>query len=416
MSRQEDALIAAVCAAPEDDTPRLVCADWLDENGQTERAELIRVEVAIERLPADDPQRRALVWRARELHYHHERAFGAGLPRAVQRFTCHFRRGFVARVCGSVAAFLKAGAALVRHFPLEQADLSDLGGRVADLAAAPALGSLRGLRLDGNEDPGAVELLDSPLLGWLAHLDLDCAALDAAGAARLAGKDRLAQLTSLHPGRLEPSGLRALLRSPHLANLTSLDLQTSDLGAAGVGTLTQATQLGRLTCLNLSYASLGRGWAERLAAWPRLGELTELRLRSCLLGDAGLRRLAAGSRVPRLAALDLFGNGLTPGCVEALLSWPGLDGLTELNLSGNEVGPAALRKLLSSPRLAHLTRLSALGVGAPEEVARVLAEAPGLDRLHTIDVDLGLHGDSPETALLHQRFSPWAFCGALWQI
>src|SRR5262249_29562537 len=137
MTRQEDALLAAVCAAPEDDAPRLVYADWLEDNGQPERAELIRVEVGIERLPADDPQGRPLVWRARALYDQHQHNFGAGLPRAVQHFTWHFRRGFVARVCGTVAAFLKAGAALVRHFPLEQADLSDLGGRVADLAAVP---------------------------------------------------------------------------------------------------------------------------------------------------------------------------------------------------------------------------------------------------------------------------------------
>ena len=40
------ALLAAVLAAPEDDAPRLVYADWLDEHGEGERAELIRVQIA----------------------------------------------------------------------------------------------------------------------------------------------------------------------------------------------------------------------------------------------------------------------------------------------------------------------------------------------------------------------------------
>ena len=44
---QHDALLAAVCAAPDDDLPRLVYADWCDENGQPERAEFIRVQVTI---------------------------------------------------------------------------------------------------------------------------------------------------------------------------------------------------------------------------------------------------------------------------------------------------------------------------------------------------------------------------------
>ena len=37
-----DALIASVLATPDDDAPRLVYADWLDEHGQPERAALIR--------------------------------------------------------------------------------------------------------------------------------------------------------------------------------------------------------------------------------------------------------------------------------------------------------------------------------------------------------------------------------------
>lgn len=40
----EQALLAAVIAKPADDSPRLVYADWLEENGQTERAEVIRYQ------------------------------------------------------------------------------------------------------------------------------------------------------------------------------------------------------------------------------------------------------------------------------------------------------------------------------------------------------------------------------------
>jgi len=37
-----------ICAAPKDDTVRLVYADWLDEHDQAERAEFVRVQVEIE--------------------------------------------------------------------------------------------------------------------------------------------------------------------------------------------------------------------------------------------------------------------------------------------------------------------------------------------------------------------------------
>ncbi len=40
-----DALHASICANPDDDTPRLVFADWLDENGESKRAAFIRASI-----------------------------------------------------------------------------------------------------------------------------------------------------------------------------------------------------------------------------------------------------------------------------------------------------------------------------------------------------------------------------------
>src|SRR5262245_45901678 len=42
-----DAFIRAICSAPEDDTVRLVFADWLEEHGEEERAEFIRVQIEL---------------------------------------------------------------------------------------------------------------------------------------------------------------------------------------------------------------------------------------------------------------------------------------------------------------------------------------------------------------------------------
>lgn len=41
------ALLASVLANPDDDAPRLVMADWFDENGEPERAEFIRLQVKL---------------------------------------------------------------------------------------------------------------------------------------------------------------------------------------------------------------------------------------------------------------------------------------------------------------------------------------------------------------------------------
>jgi uncharacterized protein (TIGR02996 family) len=43
MTEREE-LLSDICANPDDDTPRLVFADWLQENGEPERAEFIRLQ------------------------------------------------------------------------------------------------------------------------------------------------------------------------------------------------------------------------------------------------------------------------------------------------------------------------------------------------------------------------------------
>ncbi|VTT99706.1 Repeat-companion domain protein OS=Isosphaera pallida (strain ATCC 43644 / DSM 9630 / IS1B) GN=Isop_0537 PE=4 SV=1 [Gemmataceae bacterium] len=55
---QHEAFLRAIFDAPDDDTPRLVYADFLQENGEDVRAELIRVQCELARLDDDcDPGR-----------------------------------------------------------------------------------------------------------------------------------------------------------------------------------------------------------------------------------------------------------------------------------------------------------------------------------------------------------------------
>ena len=60
-----------IVANIDDDTPRLVFADWLMENGQDERAEFIRVQVERARLPSWDAAQVRLRLREQELLNQH---------------------------------------------------------------------------------------------------------------------------------------------------------------------------------------------------------------------------------------------------------------------------------------------------------------------------------------------------------
>ena len=61
---QRDALLRAVCENPDDDLPRLVFADWCEENGEPERADFIRTQIELRRPNLTEPQQARLRRRA----------------------------------------------------------------------------------------------------------------------------------------------------------------------------------------------------------------------------------------------------------------------------------------------------------------------------------------------------------------
>ncbi len=92
---EREALLRAVCEFPDDDTPRLVFADWLQKHGEEERAEFIRVQVEGDRgtkvgrfRGPYDPHAQALLER-------HESEWRSGLTDSPGFGWGAFRRGFV---------------------------------------------------------------------------------------------------------------------------------------------------------------------------------------------------------------------------------------------------------------------------------------------------------------------------------
>jgi uncharacterized protein (TIGR02996 family) len=70
-------LLRAVLDAPDDDAPRLVFADWFDDNGLPERAEFVRAQCQIARTdPADRERLLPLAARESELWEANKQAWG----------------------------------------------------------------------------------------------------------------------------------------------------------------------------------------------------------------------------------------------------------------------------------------------------------------------------------------------------
>src|SRR5438477_5170948 len=111
----DDAFLQVVLDRPDDDAPRLVYADWLEERGDP-RGEFIRVQCELARLPADDPRRPELEGREKALLDAHRDAWLAplrGLGADVE-----FRRGFVERLTLTAEQFLADPDAVFGRAPV----------------------------------------------------------------------------------------------------------------------------------------------------------------------------------------------------------------------------------------------------------------------------------------------------------
>jgi uncharacterized protein (TIGR02996 family) len=158
--------LAAIAAEPDDDTHRLVFADWLDENGQPERAELIRVQVEFEPLREDFDSDRAAVLRKREeeLLDHFRGPWHDALQALVgehQRgIGIIHRRGLPERIVLPVQWFLQHAETLRTAYPtLTRLDLFRVNGWGQRLAECPHLEGIRELEIACWTSGGDVEAL-----------------------------------------------------------------------------------------------------------------------------------------------------------------------------------------------------------------------------------------------------------------
>src|SRR5579872_2897546 len=123
---QNDAFIQAIIENPDDESLRLIYADWLDERNDP-RGEFIRVQCELAGMSEDDPRRADLETRERHLLARHEekwveplRHLAGDWDDTLQKFGWKwaFRQGFVEAVGLTAGTFIRAAADLFRLAPI----------------------------------------------------------------------------------------------------------------------------------------------------------------------------------------------------------------------------------------------------------------------------------------------------------
>lgn len=410
------ALLRAVIAQPAEDTPRLVYADWLDENGDPDRAAFVRGQCALADMELWDDGYTALDVRCRQLERAHPEWLGPLVPFVSrgEHFSGDrdrpFARGFPARVELTPAQFAEHRRHLFTETPVREIEFKMEAG-AGGLSKRAGLSKLTGAEFAFARDPSAARAVLACLerLGGLKHFGLIGSILgekeagDVFASAALAAVESLTIMGTRLPASAEAAfaaldwpDLRRLLRvwvsqldwlrAPWVNQLEELTIYDTEpnlsigqrrlladvlpataikklslgwwaLDAAGGRALGEAVARSRVRSLALAQTSTSAEVAGALVTPAVLAQLRALYFSWAELDAEVIGRLA-GSRL-RVCALD----HITCDALAALGRQPGLPELTDLRLGmvwKRKDDPFAerLRALLEAgtlPRLVSLT-------------------------------------------------------------
>jgi uncharacterized protein (TIGR02996 family) len=229
---------------PDDDTPRLIFADWLQEHGDpaaAARGEFLRSRVLRQRLPPDEPTHGLLKRREGELFTAYRWAWLG--PLADQARYWEFDRGLVqvwAQAEKVLTAAVAAWAGTEAAYWVDSLTLSEMTPRqLSQLAESPLLEHLSTLDLSDNRLRDVGILFERP------------------------GVRRLHRLI-LSRNRLRGDAIAPLTASPHLQQLRVLELERNQLGDDAAARLAESATLRDLRFLRLRHNRFTPGGRARL--------------------------------------------------------------------------------------------------------------------------------------------------------
>ena len=354
---------------PDDDALRLILADWLEEHGQPEHAEFVRLQLR-ERDPVDAARMDAL-WSAHaagwlgvlvqeEIKITPKRGLLEVAGPANRFFTHHLGRlGRLGR--------LKDHESLAWIEKLTMLEMTP--ARLKKLAESPHWGVSASLRLRGNARRGGDGLIPREFWGDSSE--------DWTPLSQLPGADQLRHL-SLVDCQLGASGIAALAEA-NLSALTRLEMSNASLGDVGVERFVQRTNAMSLHSLAMTRCRIAARGITALANWPGLGEVRSLNLNFSYPGTEGVAALAASPHRSSLEELHLSTSNLT----------------SHESLAGQHLGLAGVCALVDAEPYVNLESLVLSGQRLGRQGAQILSTAtcfPALRRLGLVANQLRCEG------------------------
>jgi len=373
--------------SPHDDTPRLVFADFLEENNDAERAEFIRVQCELARPKVKRSRRQALKLREAELLNAHRLDWLKPLPDWARR-KAKFERGFINEINTTALRFMRDVEKAFEIEPIHQARIRNVQRKlVPKLAECEHLSALTRLSL-ASQDLGThiIPLFESPHFPRSIELNLTSNQLTNESFQfwlQAPLHDRLQSL-SLGHNPITSASVIDLCELPGLTKLKSLNLRSIALDSSGITAIAQNPRFAQLEELILTNCRIGSDEIRILSQSPHLRKLRILDLSGCRLGTDGVLALASSPILDTVEVLDLWNADMGERGVIALTSSAHVGSLTRLALGGNAFGDAGMHAIVNSTQWPALRALSFAGCDISAEGARMILASPTMRKLHRL--------------------------------
>ncbi len=335
MNRED--FLQAIAESPDEDAIRLVFADWLEENGDPDRAEFIRLQCEIEMMDMFTSGRRRLLQREWLLVCYFSEKW-------IRDDRLHFsRNGYAVRLDS------RRGNLFRRGFP----DVLCFNTPQKFFAAAPRVFPRRPI--------ANIEFLTVYSHAWDQDPWFENTRRFIIGRAKGTNYGHEQPHGTDFP---DPEEFRQVVNSPWFSRLKSFTLNDIYCDHQCLRVLSSSSGAQNLRGLDLaeSYSIKGDVWGA-LVEGLGLTNLESLRVDECELDESGLHALVNSSAFPNLRRLSYECHGgrtdyhLGTEGVRIICESNGLPNLQELNLNYQRGGAEGLRLLAQWPGLARITRL-----------------------------------------------------------
>jgi uncharacterized protein (TIGR02996 family) len=340
---REEELLAAIAAAPDDDEPRMVYADWLTDRGDA-RGELVSLQVRLARADANDEpldQHERVANRAHGIATMHKKAWTAPL-RAIADAYYEMRRGLFEHAAKLPANFFGAIDRVHAIAPLLRS-ITVKDPLVQPFLASAASRRFAELRF---ETPRIDEELPARLadaVGALRSIHFEAPYFESQRAMRAFARWRvpvehfglLLQNPSRRVPRVEDDFLAQLfenignVRSLHLANVRC----TGEIGVYPFAELESLEIIASTLC-----------WQNLPELFARMPKLVSLHIAYCRISPDDIAALFRAC--PRLRRLTMRENTYMHEIIPALV--PHLPRLRRLDLSNNTIDGREVTQLANA--------------------------------------------------------------------